>query len=135
MHSDLAEIGDRYNGICTSYGKCIHEVGIELLYHRVTNSRLNNQIEFIINHIATQPDYLNGNGLFEAFQQNHEKWAKIESEIHKEYIRGEEIPSPEASDTEHNYCKDRHPQVHTHQDDNRSYPPPKKLCTPPPSNK
>ncbi len=70
MFSDVAEIGDCYNGECTSYGKCIHGVGNKLLLHQAKAARMNNQIKFIINHIATQSEFLEGNGLFEAFQEN-----------------------------------------------------------------
>jgi hypothetical protein len=64
MFSDVAEIGDCYNGVCTSYGKCILGVGNKLLLPRVMAAHMNNQIEFIINHIAAQPEFLEENGLF-----------------------------------------------------------------------
>ncbi len=86
MFSDVTELGMNYNRICTSYGKCIHGVGNELLLHRATSACLNNQIEFIINHIAAQPGYLEGNGLFKAFQENQEKRSEVEAGIYAEYI-------------------------------------------------
>jgi hypothetical protein len=55
---------------------------------------MNNQIEFIINHITAQPEFLEGNGLFEAFQENLAKFAEVEAGIYAEYIRGEEPLSP-----------------------------------------
>ncbi len=82
MFSDIAEIGDCYNGVCTSYRKCIHGVGNEHLLHRAKAACMNNQIEFIINHIAAQPEFLEGNGLFEAFQENQAKFAAVEAGIY-----------------------------------------------------
>ncbi len=67
------EIENSYNGVCTSYEKCDHGVGNKLLLHRATAARMTNQIEFILNHIATHPKYMDGTGLFEAFQENHAK--------------------------------------------------------------
>jgi hypothetical protein len=90
MFSNVTEIGEGYNGVCTSYGKCIHRVGNELLLHQAMSACLNNQVEFIINHIMAQPEYLEGNGLFKAFQQNHKKWSEVEARIYAEYMRGEE---------------------------------------------
>ncbi len=55
---------------------------------------MTNQIEFIINHIASQPDYIDSTGLFKAFQENQEKWAEVEAGIYNEYIRGEGMLSP-----------------------------------------
>ncbi len=89
MFSNVTEIGEGYNGVCTSNGKCIHGVGNKLPLHRAMSARLNNQIEFIINQIMAQPKYLVGNGLFEAFQQNHKKWSEVEAGIYAEYMRGE----------------------------------------------
>jgi hypothetical protein len=66
----------------------------ELLLHQATSARLNNQIEFIINHIVAQPKNLKGNRLFEAFQQNHEKWSEVKAGIYAEYMRGEGTLSP-----------------------------------------
>ena len=64
-------------------------MGNELLLHRATAARMTNQIEFIINHIASQPDYIKNTGLFEAFQENQAKWAEVEAGICDKYIRGE----------------------------------------------
>jgi hypothetical protein len=89
MFSDVAEIGDCYNGVCTSYRKFIHGVGNKLLLHRATAACMNNQIKFIINHITAQPEFLEGNGLFKAFQENQAKFAEVEAGICAEYIRGE----------------------------------------------
>ena len=41
---NLTEIGNSYNGVCTSYGRCIHGVGNKLLLHRAMASRMTNQI-------------------------------------------------------------------------------------------
>jgi hypothetical protein len=95
MFSDVAEIRDCYNGVCTSYGKCIHGVGNKLLLHRAMAACMNNQIKFIINHIAAQPEFLEGNGQFEAFQENQAKFAEVEAGIYTEYIRGEGTLLPE----------------------------------------
>ncbi len=86
MFSDIAEIGGCYNGVCSSYGKCIHGVGNKLLLHQAMAARMNNQIKFIINHIAAQPEFLEGNGLFKAFQENQAIF--VEAGIYTEYIRG-----------------------------------------------
>ncbi len=109
MFSDVTEIGKEYNGVCTSYGKCIHGVGNELLLPRATSARLNNQIEFIINHIMAQSKYLEGNGLFEAFQQNHKKWSAVEAGIYAEYMRGEGTLSP-------NTLRQKHKAEQNHND-------------------
>jgi hypothetical protein len=89
MFSDVAEIGDCYNGVCTSYGKCIHGVGNKLLLHQAMAAHMNNQIKFIINHFAAQPEFLERNGLFKAFQENQAKFAEVKAGIYAEYIRGE----------------------------------------------
>ncbi len=90
----MVEIGNSYNGICTSYGKCVHGIENELLLHRATATRMTNQMEFIINHIASQPNYIKNTGLFEAFQENQAKWAEVEAGIYDKYIRGEGTLSP-----------------------------------------
>jgi hypothetical protein len=36
LFDNLAEIGGSYNGITTSYGRCVHEVGNKILLHRAT---------------------------------------------------------------------------------------------------
>ena len=41
-----------------------------LLLHRATAACMTNQIKFILNHIATHPEYMDGTGLFKAFQEN-----------------------------------------------------------------
>jgi hypothetical protein len=56
---------------------------------------MSNQIKFFINHIAAQPEFLEGNGLFEAFQENQAKFAEVEAGIYTEYIRGEGTLLPE----------------------------------------
>jgi hypothetical protein len=94
MFSDVAEIGDSYNGVCTSYRKCIHGVENKLFLHQAMAACMNNQIEFIINHITAQPDSLEGNRLFEAFQENQAKLAEVEAGSYAEYIRGEGTLSP-----------------------------------------
>jgi hypothetical protein len=94
LFQNMVEIGNGYNGICTSYGKCIHGIGNELLLRRATAARMTNQIEFIINHITSQPDYIKNTGLFEAFQENQAKWAEVEAGIYDKYIRGEGTISP-----------------------------------------
>ncbi len=57
-------------------------------------ARMTNQLEIIINHIAAQPEFLEGNGLFEAFQENQAKFAEVKAGIYAEYIRGEGTLSP-----------------------------------------
>ncbi len=109
MFSNVTEISEGYNGLCTSYRKCIHGVGNELLLHQATSACLNNQIEFIVNHIAAQHEYLEGNGLFEAFQQNHKKWSKVEAGIYAEYMRGEGTLSP-------NTLRQKHKAEQNHKD-------------------
>jgi hypothetical protein len=93
LFKNMVKIGDSYNIICTSYGKCFHGVGHELLLHRAMaaqmTNQIENQIEFIINHIASQPEYIDNTALFEAFQENQEKWAEVEAGIYDDYIRGE----------------------------------------------
>ena len=94
LFDNLAEIGNSYNGVATSYGRCVHGVGNELLLHRATAARMTNQIEFIINNIAKKPEFLEGEGLFEAYQEHISKWETIEAGIYDEYIRGEGTLSP-----------------------------------------
>ena len=89
LFENLMEIGNSYNGVCTSYGKCIHKVGNNLLLHRATAARMTNQIKFILNHITTHPEYMDGTGLFEAFQENQAKWAEVEAGKFDKYTRGE----------------------------------------------
>jgi hypothetical protein len=50
---------------------------------------MTNQIEFIINNIAKKPEFLEGEGLFEAYQEHISKWQTLEAGIYDEYIRGE----------------------------------------------
>ncbi len=80
---------------------------------------MTNQIEFIINHIASKPDYIDSASLYEEFQDNQEKWAEVEVGIYDEYIRREATLSPKSQklkcDQEQHHYKENHQdkQIHT----------------------
>ena len=88
MFDNMKTIAKNYNGIARNYNTSIDGVVSKLLENKITLTRLTTQIDFILTHMASNPDFLKVTGIWEDFLEHQEDFDQVQQELDEQYQRG-----------------------------------------------